>query len=259
MLNKEKINELAVLLRASEHTVKPIAPLSAQYQLTEEDAYQIQNLNIMDKLSKGEEIVGKKIGLTSKPMQEMFGVDTPDFGYLLKSMYSEDGTFFSHELLQPRVEAEIAFKLKKDLLGPDITVEDVIDATEYVVASFEIVDSRIADWKIKISDTIADNASSGRYTLGQITLPPHQVDLKNIKMKLFKNDTFVNEGKGSAALGDPAYCVAWLGNKLAVYDVPLKKGEIILSGALSAALPAQKGDVFRAEFSELGTITATFL
>jgi 2-keto-4-pentenoate hydratase len=259
MLNQEKISELAAQLRTSEITVKPIAPLSKQYQLTEEDAYEIQKINIKAKLESGEEIVGKKIGLTSKPMQEMFGVDTPDFGYLLKGMYSENGTFLSSDLLQPRVEAEIAFKLQKDLMGPNISVEDVIAATEYVVASFEIVDSRIANWQIGISDTIADNASSGRYTLGNITLSPKQVDLKNIKMSLYKNDEFANAGLGSAALGDPAYCVAWLGNKLAAYNVALKKGEIILSGALSAALPAQKGDVFRAEFSELGTITAIFI
>lgn len=259
MLSKEKNDQLALMLRKAEKDVIPVSPLSDMDTLDESDAYAIQTKNINDKLAEGMKVVGKKIGLTSKPMQDMFGVDTPDFGILLDTMEVADGNFKSDELIQPRVEAEIAFVLKEDIKGPDLTIEAVIEATDYVVASFEIVDSRIKDWKIKIADTISDNASSGQYVLGQIKIDPRKVDLREIEMNLYKNDEKINSGKGSAALGHPAYCVAWLGNKLSQYDVVLKKGEVILSGALSAALPATKGDVFRADFTELGSVVARFV
>ncbi|MDK2867110.1 MAG: 2-keto-4-pentenoate hydratase [Clostridiales bacterium] len=259
MLTKEKIAQLAMLLRQAEIEVNPIDPLSETDSLQEADSYEIQKINIDAKCAEGMKIVGKKIGLTSKPMQDMFGVNTPDFGYLLDTMISENGEFESDKLLQPRVEAEIAFVLKEDLMGPEVTVEAVLDATDYVVASFEIVDSRIRDWKIKIADTIADNASSGRYVLATKRVDPKQTDLRDIQMSLYKNDALVNSGEGSAALGHPAYCVAWLANKMSSYGVPLKKGEVVLSGALSAAVPASKGDTFKATFSELGTVTAKFI
>ena len=259
MLENERIEQLALLLYEAEREVKPVSPLSDLEALDEVDAYAIQTLNINRKLQEGSLIVGKKIGLTSIAMQEMIGVDTPDFGILLDNMDVKNGQFLTNRLLQPKVEAEIAFVLKADLTGPNLTIEDVIEATDYVVASFEIVDSRIKDWKIKLTDTVSDNASSGQFVLGTKKIDPKVIDLREVEMNFYKNGELINSGKGSAALGHPAFCVAWLGNKLASYGVSLKKGEVILSGALSAALPASKGDTFRAEFSELGSVIAQFV
>jgi 2-keto-4-pentenoate hydratase len=157
------------------------------------------------------------------------------------------------------VEAEIAFVLKEDLMGPGVTVADVMKATDHVLASFEIVDSRIRDWKIGLIDTVSDNASSGLFLLGDQQVKLGNIDLKKIEMSLYKNGEFVNSGRGDAALGDPAYCVAWLANKMSEFGVALKKDEVILSGALSAAITAEAGDSFRADFTGLGTVEVKFI
>jgi 2-keto-4-pentenoate hydratase len=162
------------------------------------------------------------------------------------------------QVLQPRVEAEIAFVLKRDLQGPQVTVMDVLQATAYVVPALEIVDSRIIDWKIQLPDTIADNASSGLYVLGGKPLAVDELDLAQVGMVLYKNGEMVNTGVGAAALGHPAACVAWLANKLSEFDIPLKAGEVILSGALSAAVNAEPGDHFRARFAHLGEVGVRF-
>ncbi|OPL08673.1 MAG: 2-keto-4-pentenoate hydratase [delta proteobacterium ML8_F1] len=227
--------------------------------LTVEDAYRIQLLNVDRRLEEGRKIVGKKIGLTSLAMQNMLGVDQPDYGHLLDDMIVENHEIERDRMLQPKVEAEIAFVLKENLVGPGVTVEDVHRATDYVLASFEIVDSRIRDWQIGLVDTVADNASSGVFVLGTNKVALEGVDLKAVEMSLYKNGELVNTGNGAAALGDPAYCVAWLANKMHEFGIVLKKGEIILSGALSAALTAEKGDRFRADFSVLGTVEVVFI
>jgi 2-keto-4-pentenoate hydratase len=256
MKNLESIsNQLAVAAKEG----KAISPISSDFpDLTADDAYKIQLMNINAKCDAGRTIVGKKIGLTSKAMQDMLGVDQPDYGVLLDDMVIHGDSIERDTLLQPKVEAEIAFVLKQDLIGPGIEVADVLAATDYVSASFEIVDSRIKDWKINLIDTISDNASSGVFVLSEKRVPIDAIDLKTVHMRLYKNGVQVNEGYGSAALGDPAYCVAWLANKMGEYGVPLKKGEVVLSGALSAAVSAEKGDVFKAEFSTLGTVETTF-
>jgi 2-keto-4-pentenoate hydratase len=161
-------------------------------------------------------------------------------------------------LVQPKIEAEIAFKLKKDLSGTNITALDVLLATEYIVPAFEIVDSRVKDWKITLEDTVADNASSGLYVLGEQKWDVSDVDLVNEEMVLYQNGNLVNTGIGSACLGHPATCVAWLAEKLSEYNIPLKAGEIILSGALSAAVVVNPGDKFTAKFSHLGEVTVSF-
>ena len=161
--------------------------------------------------------------------------------------------------MQPKIEGEIAFVLKDDLAGGKVTAEDVRRATDYVVAAFEIVDSRVADWKIKLVDTVADNASSGRYVLGEKKMSLDEVDLPNVPMILTKNGEKAGEGRGSAVLGDPAEAVAWLANRLWGYGVTLKKGEVILSGAFSAAPEAGKGDEFTADFGPMGKVTAKFV
>ncbi|MPM90135.1 2-hydroxyhexa-2,4-dienoate hydratase [bioreactor metagenome] len=162
-------------------------------------------------------------------------------------------------MLQPKVEGEIAFVLKDDIQGPNVTIEDVINATDYVAAAIEIVDSRITNWKINIIDTIADNASSGRYVISDKKVNPKDMDLKKVTMKLYKNGEKINEGVGADVLGDPAYAVAWLANTLYEYGVVLKKGEVVLSGAITAALPAESGEEYKAVFSELGDIAVRFI
>lgn len=227
--------------------------------LTAEQAYQIQLINIGRKVEKGQRVTGKKIGLTSRAMQELLGVDQPDYGHLLDGMVVENGEEIPFDrVLQPRVEAEIAFILKNDLQGPRVTPVDVLVATDCIVPALEIIDSRIADWKIKLADTIADNASSGLYVLGDRPVSVERVDLERIGMVLYKNGRVVNTGVGAAALGHPANCVAWLANQLHKYDMTLKAGEVILSGALCAAVDAEPGDYFTARFAHLGEVGVYF-
>jgi len=247
-------------LYEAQHTKVAVEPVIVMGEsLTLEDAYGIQLNNVNRQLEEGKRIIGKKIGLTSLAMQTMLGVDQPDYGHLFDDMRIEGGVIRRSALLQPKVEAEIAFVLKEDLMGPGVTVADVMKATDHVLASFEIVDSRIRDWKIGLIDTVSDNASSGLFLLGDKQVKPGDIDLKKIEMSLYKNGEFVNAGRGDAALGDPAYCVAWLANKMSEFGVALKKDEVILSGALSAAITAEAGDRFRADFTELGTVEVKFI
>ncbi|NLY72740.1 MAG: 2-keto-4-pentenoate hydratase [Tissierellia bacterium] len=254
-----KYEKLAEALKTAERSNEPIGQISAAYpELEIRDAYRIQLINIEKELEEGRLITGKKIGLTSQAVQDMLGVNQPDFGHLLESMEAEDGVVDRSKLIQPKVEGEIVFVLEKDLVGPNVTVEDVLDATDYVAAGIEIVDSRVADWKINIIDTVADNASSGMYLVSEKRVDPKTIDLKTLSMNFYKNGQLMNSGVGAAALGDPAYCVAWLANTLHEYGVSLKKGEVILSGALTAMLEADAGDEFRASFTELGDISVKF-
>lgn len=254
------IKQYAVQLAEAEFSGTGVLPITSDNAgLTIEEAYQIQLENIKRKVESGQKIVGKKIGLTSLAMQRLLGVDEPDYGHLLDSMVVENGGAVSIEkVLQPKVEAEIAFVLKKELKGPNVTALDVIQATDYVVPALEIVDSRIKDWKIKLPDTIADNASSGFYVLGGKPARLSEIDLELIGMVLTKNGEVANTGVGAAALGNPINCVAWLANRLADFDISLKKGEVILSGALSAAVEAQAGDSFTARFAHIGQVSVHF-
>ncbi|MRI82296.1 2-keto-4-pentenoate hydratase [Fundicoccus ignavus] len=239
-----------------------VSPVISEYPaLTVKEAYDIQLYNVNAQLAEGKSIVGKKIGLTSKAMQESLGVDEPDYGHLLEDMVitKDQPVIYSDQVLQPRVEGELAFILKEDLVGPNVTVEDVLAATESIVAAIEIVDSRVKDWQITLRDTVADNGSSAFYILGDNHFAPADLDRIGVKMQLWKNGELINEGDGSAVLGDPAYCVAWLANKLYEFDITLKKGEVILAGALSAAIPAVIGDEFEVKFTEgLGDVKIKF-
>lgn len=255
-----KRQQFADQLRVAEESLEGISPLtSVEPELTVDEAYIIQLENIERKVAQGQAIVGKKIGLTSKAMQTLLGVNEPDYGHLLDSMVVENGSAVpKKKLLQPKVEAEIAFILKEDLKGPNVTTLDVLQATDYVVPAIEIVDSRIQDWKIQLPDTIADNASSAFYVLGGKPKKIEEVDLELLGMVLKKNGEVVNTGVGAAALGHPAHCVAWLANRLADFDISLRAGEVILSGALSAAVEATEGDSFTARFAHLGEVTVHF-
>ncbi|AXI08118.1 2-keto-4-pentenoate hydratase [Oceanobacillus sp. 143] len=238
--------------------VQPVTALIPDLSI--DDAYQVQLHTIEEEVKKGQRITGKKIGLTSKAMQDMLGVGEPDYGHLLDQMHVENGGEISFSrVLQPKVEGEIAFILKDDLVGPNVTTMDVLAATEAVVPALEIVDSRIKDWKITLADTVADNASSGLYVLGDKAVKLTDIDIKQIGMTLYKNNVLQNTGVGAAALGDPAKCVAWLANKLSIYGITLKAGEVILSGALSAAIEGEPGDTFYAKFSDLGEVRVSFV
>jgi 2-keto-4-pentenoate hydratase len=254
------IQRLSDHLASAEISGKGVTPLTEmEPNLTEQDAYQVQLKTIERKEKEGYTIVGKKIGLTSLAMQTMLGVNQPDYGHLLDSMHVEnDGVISFEKVLQPKVEGEIAFVLKRDLVGPRVTTLDVIRATECVIPALEVVDSRIANWRIKLSDTVADNASSGLFVLGR----PHkieQLDLVLEGMVFYKNGEIMNTGTGAAALGNPATCVAWLANKLSNFGIVLKAGEVILSGAVTAAVDAKPGDHFNARFTNLGQVGVRFI
>lgn len=239
------------------HYIDPVIMLEPALDIN--DAYAIQMKNVARALERGAVISGKKIGLTSLAMQTALGVHEPDYGHLLNTMDVSHGQAPIDQLLQPKAEGEIAFVLKEDLHGPNATIEDVLAATDYVVAAIEIVDSRVRDWKIKLIDTVADNASSGLYVLGAKKLRPDEIVLVNECMQLYKNGAWVNAGCGADVMGHPALCVAWLANTLHRYGVTLKRGEVVLSGALSAAVPAQRGDHFEAVFNRLGTVAVDFV
>jgi 2-keto-4-pentenoate hydratase len=255
-----KIEKFAAQLLEAEATRVGIDPLTVvDPEITVDEAYYIQLENIKKKLNEGQKVVGKKIGLTSVAVQKLLGVDEPDYGHLLDSMVVENGgTIDTKDMLQPKIEGEIAFVLKKDLKGPNVTAVDVIQATDYILPALEIVDSRVQDWKIKLQDTVADNASSGLYVLGGKPTKLEDIDLELVGMVLSQNGEMVNTGVGAAALGNPATCVAWLANRLADYDISLKAGEVILSGALSGMVVAKSGDSFTARFAHLGQVSVNF-
>ncbi|MEH6552063.1 MAG: fumarylacetoacetate hydrolase family protein [Pseudomonadales bacterium] len=252
-------DELYEALRAQ----KTVVPFTDRFEdITIEDAYYI-SLRMLNRRveNDGEVIVGKKIGVTSKPVQDMLGVYQPDFGFLTKSMEYPDGAKVpvAGNLIQPRAEAEIAFKLKKDLVGPGITEADVLDATESISPCFEIVDSRINDWKIKIQDTVADNASCGVYVIGDTAVDPRDHDLPNLKVTVKKNGQFLSEGMGSAVQGNPLTAVAWLANTLGEFGIPFLAGETILSGSLVPLEPVVAGDVMEMALEGVGTASVTFV
>ncbi len=228
--------------------------------LTPQDAYAIQLAWVAARTAAGARVAGKKIGLTNPKIQEMFGVHEPDYGHLLDTMLVESGdTIPLSSLVQPRVEAEVAFMLRRDLQGPGVTRDDVLEATECVLPALEIIDSRIRDWKIALPDTIADNASSGRVVVNRAAArPPTGLDLAAIVMTLERNGVEISRGVSAAVQGHPATAVAWLANKLAEFSVVLKAGELIMSGAITGAFPVSPGDHFHAQLSELGTVGVTF-
>ncbi len=241
-------------------TRRTVAPLTSRgLDLTVEDAYRIQERMISHRLRVGEKVVGKKIGLTSRVVQRMLDVQQPDFGWLLSGMvYAEGEAIPMDRLIQPRAEGEIAFVLRRDLRGPGVTAAEVLAATELVLPCFEIVDSRIRDWKIRIQDTVADNASSGAFVLGGRAVDPRDVDLELCGMVLERNGEVVGTGAGAAALGSPCEAVAWLANTLGRLDIPLRAGEVILSGSLAALVPVAAGDSLHIDIGGIGGCTVRF-
>lgn len=244
---------------------RTIPPLIEQDpSLTVDDAYAISLDFLSRRLKDGEKVVGKKIGVTSKAVQDMLGVHQPDFGFLTDWMHLEGDIHLDDKaLIAPRAEAEIAFILKSSLNGPGVTANDVLAATESIAPCFEIVDSRIDDWKISIVDTVADNASCGVFVISKERLDPAGLDLPNLHVAVTKNGQPLSEGYGHAVQGDPAQAVAWLANTLGAHGVTLDAGDVILSGSLVPLAPAAKGDRFEMTLSNdagpLGSCVANFV
>ena len=238
-----------------------VAPLTdREAGITIEDVYQIQLRMIQRRLDAGETIVGKKIGVTSKIVMEMLNVDQPDFGQMTSGMVFNEGEAIRCDtMIAPKAEAEVAFMLKRDLMGPGVTAADVLRATDCVMPCFEIVDSRIRDWKIKIQDTVADNASCGVLTLGGLRKSPRHLDLALAGMVLEKNGEVISTSAGASVQGSPVNAVAWLANTLGRLGIGLKAGEVILSGSQSPLVPVKPGDSLVCSVGGLGGTSVRFI
>jgi len=255
-LGDEEVRELGAALHAARGSGTPIAPLTdAHPAMDMADAYRVQQDLVGRLIAGGDRVVGYKLGLTSAPMQQMLGVDSPDFAPVLAGHVHQDGAEIAVEdFIWPRVEAEIALVLNADLAGPDCTAVDAARAVGGAVAAIEIVDSRIRDWKIKLADTIADLASSGAIVLGSNVVPTEGLDVRLIGMAFTRDGELVATGAGAAALGSPLAAVAWLANTLHTVGDSLKAGQFVMTGALHAALDITAGQQFRAEFDRLGPV-----
>ena len=242
-------------------TRTPVAPLTDREPgITLDDAYRIQLRMIQRRLDAGETIIGKKIGVTSKVVMDMLKVNQPDFGQMTSGMVFNEGEAIRVDsMIAPRAEAEVAFILKHDLEGPGVTAADVLRATECVLPCFEIVDSRIKDWKIKIQDTVADNASCGVLTLGGVRRSPRDLDLALAGMVLEKNGKLISTSTGAAVQGSPVNAVAWLANTLGRLGIGLKAGEVILSGSQSPLVPVKAGDSLVCAVGGLGSTSVRFI
>ncbi len=252
--------QLADELARAEDDRVAVAPLVDRFpDIDVVDAYEIQLLNIQRRLRTGARVIGHKVGLSSKAMQQMMGVDEPDYGHLLADMeVFEDVPVDTAKFLLPRVEVEVGFILGADLPGEDCTEADVLAATVAYAPSIELIDSRIKDWKIGLTDTISDNASSAGWVLGKQRVAPGDIDIKAIDAVLTRNGEVIAEGRSDAVLGDPVIAVAWLARKVASFGVRLKAGDIVLPGSCTRAIDARPGDDFHAEFSGLGSVRLRF-
>jgi len=261
-MNKEQIIQCGDELFDAMTQRQTLRPFTERFNdFTIDDAYHVSLRMVERRVQAGETIIGKKIGVTSKAVQNMLNVHQPDFGFLTDRMaYSEGQEMpISEQLIQPKAEGEIAFILKKDLMGPGVTNADVLAATDCVIPCFEVVDSRIENWNIKIEDTVADNASCGLFILGDKAVSPRQVDLTTCGMVVEKNGSIISTGAGAAALGSPINCVTWLANTLGKFGIPLKAGEVILSGSLVPLEPVKAGDHMSLSIGGIGSASVRFV
>jgi 2-keto-4-pentenoate hydratase len=257
-LTDAEVSKLAADLYQARQTRVAIAPLTDERPgLTMADAYQIQEKLLAQLVADGERVVGFKLGLTSAPMRQLIGVDSPDFAPVLSSHVHADGSAITAgEFIAPRIEAEIALVLATDLRGPDCSALDVAAAIRGAVPALEIVDSRIAGWKIKLADTIADLASSGAVVLGPTVTPATGLDLRLLGMALTRNGELIATGAGAAALGNPLQAVAWLVETLHPLGGYLRAGQFIMTGSLHGAVDISPGEYYRAEFDRIGPVGA---
>jgi 2-keto-4-pentenoate hydratase len=256
-LSQNQLLEIADKLDKAEATCVPISPLVETYPgMEEKDAYQIQWMVASRALRAQRHLVGYKIGLTSLEAQKHFKVFEPDYGHLFDSMsVNEESEIYLHKLIQPKIEGEIAFVLGQDLKGPGITPAQVMKAVDYVTTSFEIIDSRIQNWKITAKDTIADNGSSARFVLAGKKTKLDGLALPHLGMALYKNNEVVITGAGSAVMGNPLNAVAFLANLLAQQDRGLLEGQVVLSGSIGGMVSMSPGDHFSVEIQTLGKVS----
>jgi 2-keto-4-pentenoate hydratase len=261
MLSDEDRRSAAALLAGAERDRRPVPPLVERFPgIDVVDAYEIQLLNIRQRLASGIAVNGHKVGLSSEAMQQMMGVDEPDYGHLLSDMeVFPDRPVAAARYCYPRVEVEVGFVLGDTLPGEGCTEDDVIGATEAVTAAIELIDSRIVDWRIGLADTIADNASSAGYVLGEERVKPTEIDLRTIDARLLRNGEEVATGRSDAVLGNPVTAVAWLARKVATFGVRLEAGHVILPGSVHRAVDVATGDDFRAELDGLGAVSLSFV
>ena len=260
MLSVQVRDELAADLAQAARSRVPIAPLTeGNRDIDVVDAYEIQLINIRQRVAEGARVVGHKIGLSSEAMQKMMNVDEPDYGHLLDEMQVyEDRPVKAANYLYPRVEVEVGFILADDLPGAGCTEADVLAATAAFAPAIELIDSRIKDWKITLCDTIADNASSAGWVLGEARVSPNDIDIKSIDAVLIGNGDVVAKGRSDAVLGNPVSAVAWLARKVEDFGVRLTAGDIVLPGSCTKAFDATPGDDFVADFAGLGSVHLSF-
>ena len=253
----EQIAQALRNVKTSGITISPIRQYLNQGDI--DSAYEIQKINNTYRIQQGEKPVGKKIGLTSPSVQKQLGVDQPDYGLLFDTTEVKNGGSIPHSIIQqPKVEAEVAFVLKSDIEGANPSIDDIRKAIDYVVASIEIVGSRIENWDISILDTIADNASASHFVLGDDRVSLEETDLENCQMELIINGNQVSTGSGKACMGSPLIAVQWLAQKMHELGSPLRAGEIILSGALGPMAAVNQGDEATAVIEGLGEVSVTF-
>jgi 2-keto-4-pentenoate hydratase len=260
MLTVATREELAAELAEAERSRVPMGPLTAAHpDIDVVDAYEVQLINIRQRVADGAVVVGHKVGLSSEAMQKMMGVDEPDYGHLLAEMeVFENIPVPAARYLFPRVEVEVGFILADDLPGAGCTEDDVLAATAAFAPSIELIDTRIRDWKIALCDTIADNASSAGFVLGPQRVSPKDIDITAIDAVLTRNGELVAEGRSDAVLGNPVTAVAWLARKVDGFGVRLKAGDIVLPGSCTRAIDARPGDEFVADFAGLGSVRLSF-
>lgn len=253
------VEKLATCLQEAEATVCPIDPIAGDIgDGGIEVAYAIQTELTRRGVGAGRRLVGRKIGLTSKAVQQQLGVDQPDYGALFADMEIPTGdTLKLEKLIQPRIEAEIAIVLDRDITAADTTLSELMRATDYVVPALEVVDSRIRDWKITLLDTVADNGSSARYVLGASPRRVTDVDLEKCDMTMTRNGAVVSVGRGSACLGHPLRAALWLARAMAKAGEPLRSGDIVLTGALGPVVPVSPGESYEAGISGFGRVSVS--
>jgi len=251
---------MAAALVAARRDRAPIPPLTdAEPDMTALDAYRVQQLVVAERMPEEGPVAGYKVGLTSKPMQELLGIDTPDYGPILAaSLVEGDAALRLADLIQPKVEAEIAFLLDQPLLGPGVSAADVLQATAGVMAAIEVIDSRILDWRIRLADTIADLASSALVVVSGRPVPVDGLAIEEIGVVMHDDGEPVSSGVGAAVLGHPAEAAAWLANTLGELGVGLEAGHVVMPGAMHAAVTAEAGHRYRAEFDRIGAVEVGF-
>lgn len=256
----DAIEQAALRLREAGETHQPCAPIRDLIAPTDvASAYAVQEINTKYWLGRGRKLVGRKIGLTAVAVQKQLGVDQPDFGLLFDDMLAtEDRAIPFAETMQPKVEAEVAILLKKPLTKAQNSVADIADATDYICAAIEVVGSRIANWDIKLADTIADNASSSHFVLGARKVRLADADLVNCAMTMTRRGETVSTGSGGACMGNPLNAAVWLADAMVKYGRPLQTGDVIMTGALGPMAAVEPGDTVEATIEGLGSVRASF-